>query len=56
MSKFGEDLIRALGEALAHAKDEGPAIREESEARKRDEREGAELNAQPTHGTVCICT
>ena len=26
MSKFGEDLIQSLNEALAHAKGEGPAI------------------------------
>ena len=26
MSTFGDDLIRALNEALAHAKGEGPAI------------------------------
>ena len=26
MSDFGEDLIRSLNEALAHAKGEGPAI------------------------------
>lgn len=26
MSSFGEDLIQAMGEALAHAKGEGPAI------------------------------
>lgn len=26
MSKFGEDLIQAMGEALAHAKGKGPAI------------------------------
>ena len=26
MSSFGDDLIQALGEALAHAKGEGPAI------------------------------
>ncbi len=26
MSKFGDDLIRSLGEALAHAKGEGAAI------------------------------
>lgn len=26
MSTFGEDLIQAMGEALAHAKAEGPAI------------------------------
>ena len=26
MSTFGEDLIESLGEALAHAKGEGPAI------------------------------
>ena len=26
MSNFGDDLIRSLGEALAHAKGEGPAI------------------------------
>ena len=25
MSRFGDDLIRAMGEALAHAKGEGPA-------------------------------
>ena len=43
MSKFGEDLIRAMSEALAHAKDEGPAMREESKAWKRIECEDAEL-------------
>ncbi len=26
MSTFGEDLIQSLGEAIAHAKGEGPAI------------------------------
>ena len=26
MSKFGDDLIRSLNEAVAHAKGEGPAI------------------------------
>ena len=26
MKTFGEDLIQSLGEALAHAKGEGPAI------------------------------
>jgi putative transcriptional regulator len=26
MSRFGEDLIQAMGEALAHARGEGPAI------------------------------
>ena len=26
MSTFGDDLIQSLNEALAHAKDEGPAI------------------------------
>ena len=26
MSNFGNDLIQLLSEALAHAKDEGPAI------------------------------
>jgi putative transcriptional regulator len=26
MSTFGEDLIQAMGEALAHAKGEGPAL------------------------------
>jgi putative transcriptional regulator len=26
MGTFGEDLIRAMGEALAHAKGEGPAL------------------------------
>lgn len=26
MSSFGDDLIQAMGEALAHAKGEGPAI------------------------------
>ena len=26
MSTFGEDLVQSLGEALAHAKGEGPAI------------------------------
>ena len=26
MSTFGDDLIRSLGEALAHAKGQGPAI------------------------------
>ena len=26
MTTFGDDLIRSLGEALAHAKGEGPAI------------------------------
>ncbi len=26
MSAFGEDLIRSLNEALAHAKGEGPAV------------------------------
>ncbi len=26
MSTFGEDLVRSLGEAVAHAKGEGPAI------------------------------
>ena len=26
MSSFGEDLIQAMGEALAHAEDKGPAI------------------------------
>lgn len=45
MSKLGEALIRAMGEALVHAKGEGSEIREESKARKRDEREDDELNA-----------
>lgn len=27
MSRFGEDLIQAMGEALAHAKGEGPENR-----------------------------
>ena len=26
MSSFGDDLIQAMAEALAHAKDEGPAV------------------------------
>ena len=26
MSTFGDDLIQAMTEALAHAKDEGPAV------------------------------
>lgn len=26
MSSFGEDLIQAMGEAVAHAKGEGPAV------------------------------
>lgn len=26
MSSFGEDLIQAMGEAVAHAKGEGPAL------------------------------
>ena len=42
MSTFGEDLIQSLGEALAHAKGEGPAI-VHSPVAPREVREQAKL-------------
>ena len=42
MSTFGEDLIQSLGEALAHAKGEGPGIVHEPVA-PRDVRTRAKL-------------
>jgi putative transcriptional regulator len=42
MSGFGNDLIRAMGEALAHAKGEGPAVVHEAVA-PREVREAARL-------------
>jgi hypothetical protein len=45
MSRFGDDLIRAMGEALAHAKGEGHAI-----LHARDEEGKASL---PRSGTTC---
>lgn len=37
MSGFGENLIQAMGEALAHAKKEGPAIVHTADDRARSE-------------------
>lgn len=42
MSGFGDDLIQALGEALAHAKGEGPAVVHEA-ILPREVREAARL-------------
>ena len=38
MSAFGENLIQAMGEALAHVKGEGPAIVHTADDRARSER------------------
>ena len=42
MSTFGEDVIQAMGEALAHAKGEGPAILHE-QVDAREARANAKL-------------
>ena len=42
MTSFGEDLIQSLGEALAHAKGEGPAI-VHSEVSPREVRQALRL-------------
>ena len=38
MSTFGGNLIQAMGEALAHAKEEGPAVVHTTDDRARSER------------------
>jgi putative transcriptional regulator len=45
MSGFGDDLIRAMGEALEHAKGEGPAVAHETTA-PREVREAAQLTVR----------
>ena len=52
MSTFGEDLIQSLNEALAHTKDEGPAIVHTPvtprEVRKQAKLTQAQMAALPT--------